>query len=46
MSLREIIKQKIIYLDGGMGTMLLAKLGLHTVLIFGYLFGAWKIIRK
>ncbi len=25
MSLREIIKQKIIYLDGGMGTMLLAK---------------------
>ena len=25
---------------------LLAKLGAHTILISGYLFGAWKLIRK
>ena len=25
---------------------MVAKLGLHTVLIFGYLAGAWKLIRK
>ena len=35
-----------IFFQNAIGGHLLAKLGAHTILISGYLFGAWKLIRK
>ena len=34
------------FFQNAIGGHLLAKLGAHTILISGYLFGAWKLIRK